>query len=437
MTDIPISSVAELVTRFAAGGKPRGEFRVGAEHEKIGVLVDSGAAVPFHGPRGIAALFERLQGVGYQPVREHGEVIALARGGAKITLEPGGQLELSGDPLRTLDEVARELEGHLAELAIPSAELGIVWLGIGFRPWGTLEEIPWVPKGRYAVMRAELPRRGARGLEMMKRTATVQANVDYADEDDAERKMRAAMSVTSIVTALFASSPLVAGADSGFQSYRAWAWLDTDNARCGLLPFAFERGGLFESYVEWALDVPLLFLYRDGRYSEANGVTFRQYMRDGIDGRRPTLADWDTHLTTLFPEARLKHYLELRGADAGPLPMVLALPALWMGLLYDDTACAAATALTAGLGFADRLALRAEVPRAGLAARLPDGRSVQVLARELVAIAADGLGRVAPADVRYLAPLEEIAATGRTVADRIRALAASGERAEVIRALAL
>jgi glutamate--cysteine ligase len=434
----PIESVDELVARFTAGAKSRAEFKIGAEHEKVGVWVESGAPVPFHGPRGIAALFAALVARGgWIPVVEAGEIIALHRDGTKITLEPGGQLELSGDPLATVDEVARELQDHLAELAAPSAELGIAWLGLGFRPWGGLDDIEWVPKGRYAVMRAELPRRGRRGLDMMKRTATVQANVDYADEDDAERKLRAALNVTSAVTALFASSPLVDGLDAGFQSYRAWAWLDTDDARCGLLPFAWERGGLFRRYTEWALDVPLLFRYRAGAYQPANGVTFRRFMREGIDGERATLEDWDMHLTTLFPEARLKHYLELRGADAGPLPMVLALPALWKGLLYDDDACAAATALTAGLGFAERQALRAEVPRAGLAARLPDGRTMHAVARELVDIAAAGLARVAPGEERYLAPLEEVAATGRTVADRIRELAATGDRQRVIAALRL
>jgi len=427
-TATPIESVNELVARFAAGGKPRSAWRIGAEHEKVGVLLPDGAPVPYHGERGIAVLFSKLMALGWKPVEEGGAVIALARGPERITLEPGGQLELSGDPLRDLGEIDREITGHLAELAGPSRELGIAWLGMGFRPFGEPGDIEWVPKGRYAVMRAELPRRGSRGHDMMKRTATVQANVDYADEDDAERKLRAAMSVTSIVTALFAASPIAGGRDTGFQSYRAHAWLDTDERRCGLLRLAFERGGVFRRYVEWALDVPLLFLYRDGGYREAGGVTFRRFMMDGIDGQLATIEDWDTHLTTLFPEARLKHYLELRGADAGPLPMVLALPALWKGLLYDDDALSGATALTAGLSWADREALREAVPRQGLAARLPDGRTVRQVARELCALAAAGLARVAPADLPYLAPVTEIAETGRTVADRARAALARGRQ---------
>src|SRR5215831_2030651 len=432
----PIESIDQLVARFAAGCKPRAEWRIGAEHEKIGVLLPSGAPLPYHGDRGIAALLARLTRGGWSAVREDSDVIALGRGGAKITLEPGGQLELSGDPVRGAREVRAEIAGHLKELAVASRELGIAWLGMGFRPYGELDDIEWVPKGRYAVMKVELPRRGSRGHDMMKRTATVQANLDYSSETDAENKLRAAMSVTSIVTAMFAASPIAGGKDTGFQSYRAHAWLDTDERRCGLLPFAFERGGLFRRYVEWALDVPLLFVYRGGRYLAPGDHTFRQFMLEGIDGQRATLEDWDTHLTTLFPEVRLKKYLEVRGADASSLPMVLALPALWTGLLYDDDALAGATALTAGLSFEQRSALRAAVPRQGLAARLPDGRTVHAVARELVGLASVGLARVAPADVSALEPLREVAETGRTVADRIRDVFPRGP-AELIRTFAL
>jgi glutamate--cysteine ligase len=438
-TATPIQSTHELVTRFAAGAKPRAEFRIGAEHEKIGVLADgeAGRPVPYAG--GIDALFGALVARGWSPVSEDGNVVALARGSEKMTLEPGGQLELSADPLPTLRAVDEELAGHLAELAEVSRPLGIVWLGIGFRPFGTLDDVPWVPKGRYAVMRAELPARGRLAHEMMKRTATVQANLDYADEDDAGAKMRAGMGVTSIVTALFASSPIVDDRDSGHESYRARVGLETDPTRCGLLPFAFEDRPLFTAYTEWALDVPLLFLYRGGHYFSAGGMTFRRFLREGFQGELATLEDWDTHLTTLFPEVRLKHYLEVRGADAGPLPMVKALPALWKGLLYDAEACRAASTLTAGLSFADRVALREVVPRAGLSAPLPDGRRVLDLARELVAVARAGLARQAPEEVAYLEPLEEIAATGRSVAHRIRGIwtAANGDRAKLIDALRL
>ncbi len=440
----PITGVDELVARFAAAGKPRGAWRVGVEHEKIGVD-ERGGPLPYSGPRGIAALFERLAASGgWTRVSEGANVIALHRGSERVTLEPGGQLELSGAPLAHAAEIRAELEAHLAELKAASAPLGMSWVALGFRPFGRLDDIEWVPKGRYAVMREVLPARGKHAHDMMKRTATVQANLDYADEEDAERKLRAAMSVTTIVTALFANSPIVEGEDSGYASFRARAWLDTDPDRCGLLPFAFERGDVFRRYVEWALDVPLLFLY-DGRYHESGGVTFRRFMREGIQGKRPTLDEWDLHLSTLFPEARVKNYLEVRGADAGPLSMVLALPALWRGLLYDEDACAAATALTARLGFADRLALREAVPAAGLAAVVPGlvgaaggGVTVRDLAVELVGIARQGLERQGE-DLAVIDPLVEIAATGRAPADRVRDVwrEVAGDRARFVSALAL
>jgi glutamate--cysteine ligase len=293
-----------------------------------------------------------------------------------------------------------------------------------------------VPKGRYVVMRDYLPTRGRLGHDMMKRTATVQANLDYADEEDAEQKMRAALSVTSLVTALFANSPLAEGRDTGYASYRARAWLDTDPDRCGLLPFAFERGRLFQRYAEWALDVPMFFVYRHA-YVPAGGMTFRRFLREGFEGDRATLADWELHLSTLFPEVRLKHYLEMRGADSGPRPMVLALPALWKGLLYDDEACAQAERLTHSMTFAERLALRDAVPRAGLSA-VVGSHPVRELARELVGIARTGLTRVAPDEVPYLAPLEEVVATGRTPADRVRDAwtQAAGDPVAFLRAVA-
>jgi glutamate--cysteine ligase len=441
-TATPVHSVAELVARFSSGQKDRARFRLGAEHEKIGVSASGdrlGAPVPYHGPRGIEVLFERLVGRGWTPVSEDGHIVALSRGVEKMTLEPGGQLELSADPLATLRAVEDELSAHLAELAQESRPLGIAWLGLGFRPFDSLDDVAWVPKGRYGVMRTELPLRGRLAHEMMKRTATVQANLDYADEADAARKLRAGMSVTSIVTALFASSPLVDGQDSGYQSYRASVWLETDPTRCGLLPFAFEDDPIFTRYTDWALDVPMLFLYRGGRYFSVGGMTFRRFLHEGFQGEPATIEDWETHLTTLFPEVRLKNYLEVRGADAGPVPMVLALPALWKGLLYDADACEAATALTAGLSFEERQTLRATVPREGLATRLPDGRRVVDTARELVAIARAGLERQDPEEASYLAPLEEIAATGVAVADRVREVwrAAGGDRARLIEALRL
>jgi glutamate--cysteine ligase len=437
----PIESVDQLVARFHAAGKPRAAWRIGVEHEKIGVLdnstndhraeresqSESGDHVPYDGPRSILKILGELCAKhGFSPIQEGGHTIALARGVERITLEPGGQLELSGEPLAGAAQIQLEVARHLRELGDVSRELRIAWLAIGFRPFQTNDQIGWVPKGRYGVMREVLAKTGGRAHDMMKRTATVQANVDWSDEDDAARKLRCAMGASSIVTALFASSPLADGKDTGHQSWRAAAWLDTDPARCGLLPFAFEDGDLFRKYAEWALDVPMLFIHRGEGYEHSGGITFRRYLATG----RPTLDEWDTHLSTMFPEARLKSYLETRGADSGSLEMVVALAALWKGLLYDEDACRAAIALTARMSFADRQTLRAEVPRAGLAAEpIKKGQ----LARELVAIARAGLARIAPDEQPFLAPLEEIARTGRTQADRIRELW-KGDRAALISA---
>jgi glutamate--cysteine ligase len=343
-----------------------------------------------------------------------------------VTLEPGGQTELSGAPYADLRRVQAEMLRHRQELLEVSAPLGLAWLAVGFRPLGTLDAVPWMPKGRYAIMREYLPTRGGHGLEMMKRTATVQANLDWSDEDDARRKFRAAMSVTSLVTGLWAASPIVDGRDSGYQSYRASIWLDTDPDRCGIPAFTFGDGPLFAAYTEWALDVPMFFVHREawGGYRAAAGLTFRRFLREGFHGERAVLADWQLHLSTLFPETRLKSYIEMRGADAGPMGMVLALPALWKGLCYDDAALTAASVLTAHLTYGERLALRAAVPRSGLATELParggGTTTVGVLARELVALARAGLARVARDELSLLEPVEEVAATGRAPAEKIR-----------------
>ncbi|MSP17604.1 MAG: glutamate--cysteine ligase [Myxococcales bacterium] len=433
----PISSVDELVGAFAAGEKPRAAWRIGVEHEKIGVVAATGMPLVFDGAGGIEALLAHLAAGGsWHEVREGTRVVALARGAENVTLEPGGQLEHSAAPTATLAESEAALEQHLGELVAPSREAGAAWLGVGFRPFGTRDDVAWMPKGRYAIMRDYLPTRGRLAHEMMKRTATVQANLDFADEADAAAKLAAASGVSSIVTALYACSPIVDGKDSGYQSYRAGVWLETDPDRCGLLPLAFEEGDLYRRYAEWALDVPMLFLYRDG-YRAAGGMTFRRFLREGFGDERATMADWTMHVSTLFPEVRLKQVIELRGADAGPMPMVLALPALWKGLLYDDDACREARRLTAGWSFAERLALRASVPRAGLAARA-GGRSVLELARELVAIARAGLTRLAPDDVAALAPLEEIAQSGRAPAERVREVFRDARGpAEIVQALRL
>ncbi len=429
--DRPISGEAELVEHFHTGSRSADRFAIGAEHEKIGVYTtpgELGRAVPYDGERGIRRILDRLVARGYSPITEGDAIIALDKDGDAVSLEPGGQLENSGPARRTAAEVARLLDAHHADVDAATADLGIAWLGVGYRPFGSRADVPWMPKGRYAVMRSYLPTRGQRGVDMMLRTATVQANLDYSDEADAALKLRAAYGVTSIVTALWAASPLEEGRPSGFQSLRAACWLDTDPDRCGLLPFVFEeRDTVFEAYAQWALDVPMFFLYRDG-YRGAGGVTFRRFLREGLAGERAMLSDWVLHLSTLFPEVRLKTFVEMRGADASTRPMVRALPAFFRGLLYAPDATRAAWALVHDLSLAERELLRRDVPRLGLGAQVR-GRRVLDLGRELVAIARAGLASLpdGAADLPLLAPLDEIVATGRTVADEV--LAAHAESA--------
>jgi glutamate--cysteine ligase len=422
---VPLSSVDELVAHFREAGKPRDAWRVGSEHELIGVRAD-GTAPGYDGPDGIGTILDGFARRGWQPVVESGHVIALirpapdgARGGeSQITIEPGGQLELASPPLGDDGLFRDQLAEHVATLGEITRPLGLSWLSTGFRPWGGRADVPWMPKDRYAVMRAYMPTVGSRGLDMMLRTATVQVNLDFSDEADARAKMRALMSVTSIMTAIWASSPIVEGAVSGFQSHRAWIWRDTDNARAGLLPFVFDEVDVFRAYAEWALDVPMYFVYRGGYRTVPAGLTFRRFMAEGWEGARATRSDWALHLSTLFPEVRMKTYIEVRGCDCGSLGMIAALAPFCRGLLHDADAIAAATALTAGASFAERQQLADDVPRAGFAARI-GGRTVGELARELIAIVKAGLARGSPARVPLLAPIEEIVATGRTQSDAI------------------
>ena len=415
----PISSTDELVAHFQAGCKAPDRLGVGMEHEKIGVYLDAarrGRPVEYDT---IARLLAHMAARGWQRIEEHGQLIALERTTCgTITLEPGGQVEHSGAPWPTAIQAVRDNDKHTDELLPLAAGLGVVFLGTGFRPFGTLDDVPWMPKGRYRVMREYLPTRGSRGHEMMKRTATVQANLDYTDEADAMDKLRVGLALSSPVTALFAASPLVDGRPSGFQSYRANTWLDTDNDRCGLLPFAFQPQASFRDYAEWALDVPMFFLYRDGEY-RAMHLTFRRFLREGWQGERATLPDWVMHLSTLFPDVRLKQYLEVRQADASTRPMVRALPALWRGLLYDAEARRAAWQLAGGWSWDERLDLYRNTPRQGLRAQVR-GRPLVEICREMLAIARAGLERLGvPEAADLLSPLDEIARTGRSEADRI------------------
>jgi glutamate--cysteine ligase len=435
--EVPVRSTADLLAYFTSSGKPRTQWRLGTEHELIGVIRSTGEPPPYDGPHGIGALLAAFAAKRGKPVVENGHVIAIVRDDAQITIEPGGQFELAARPVTDDADLHTDLTAYIKELAAVSRPLGLAWLACGMRPFGTRASIPWMPKARYDVMRAYMPTVGTRGLDMMLRTATVQTNLDFADEADAAAKMRCLYSVTSILTSLWAASPIVDEKVADFQSYRAWIWRDTDNARAGLLPFVFERDDIFTAYTEWALDVPMYFVYRAGYLPVPPDLTFRRFMKDGFQGLHATRSDWALHLSTLFPEGRLKKFIEVRGCDCGSLPMIEALAPMMRGLLYDTTARDAAIALTAKLSFADRQRIADEVPRAGFATRVGSS-TVGELAKQLVAIARDGLSRVAPASQALLAPVEAIAASGRTQADQIRELwqRHAGNREALIKVLA-
>ena len=441
-----IESRDELVAYLEAGSKPSGEWRIGTEHEKFGFYRSGHTPVPYEGERGIKALLEGLKDrFGWDGVPEQGNIIALRRldcpKGGIISLEPGGQLELSGAPLANLHETDEELRQHLIEVREIGDELGIGFLGIGFSPKWTLAETPVMPKARYAIMKRYMPTRGRLGLDMMFRTATVQVNLDFADEIDMVTKMRVGLALQPIATALFANSPFTLGKPNGFKSYRAEIWRDTDPDRTGNLPFVFEQGMGFERYVDYALDVPMYFVYRDGRYIDVAGASFKDFIAGRLDrlpGEHPTFDDWADHLTTLFPDVRLKRFLEMRGADAGPYAELMALPAFWVGLLYDASALAEAHALIADWTDSERQALRDEVPRLGLATPFRASTAGDV-ARQAVAIAERGLKRRAVLDLngnderKHLAALAESAAEMRSPADRLLADYASKWRGDIER----
>jgi glutamate--cysteine ligase len=415
-----IPSIDDLVSYFRGGAKPAAAFRVGVEQEKLAARAD-GSPVPYDGPNGVAALLGALESRGFSAQREDGHTIALERKGDRITLEPGAQVELSGAALPTAAESAAVVRGHVRELQAVAGPMDIHFLGVGGRPFGAIDQVGWLPKARYGVMREYFPAHGRQSRLahfMMKQTATVQANFDYSDEAEAVEKIRAAFGVTSLVTALFAASPVSEGRPNGWKSFRAAIWLETDEDRAGILPFVFTPGFSFRDYVEWALDVPMFFVVRAGAYRPVAGMTFRRFLREGFQGETATIHDWEVHLSTLFPEVRLKRYIELRGADAGPLPIALGLAALWRGVLDDADARAAAWALVGGHDLAAREALRRAVPREGLAARL-GAHTARDLAVELLRVARAGLGRLpgGAGDADLLGPLEANAAAGRCPAD--------------------
>ena len=439
---------SDLLAHFHRGCKAVDDRRIGLEHEKIGVvLTQDGRVLPLPYAAGpgepqIRDLFAGLQQQGWEPSSEggvDGAVIALRRRKASVTLEPGGQFELSGAPVKTDIEAVAELDAHLGELLPLADQANIAFIGCGFRPLGTWADVPWVPKGRYAVMREYLPTRGTLGVEMMKRTATVQANLDYISEADAMDKLRLSLRLGPLVTAMFAASPLRDGKPSGYKSFRAACWLDTDPDRCGALPFIFREGAGFADYVEWALDAPLFFVYHHKRYIPAGGMNFRTFLRDGFQGEAATLADWELHLSTLFPDTRLKQYIEVRTADAGPLSTVRGLASLWRGWLYSDQAQQAAADLLRDVTAEQLLELRAQVPTQGLQAQL-HGKPIQPLCLELVEIARQGLRQIADQDsVSLLDPLRAYVAAGRCPADDILDAfeAAAGDATRFVRAIQL
>ena len=434
-SDTPITDPRELAAVLASGEKPRTDWRIGTEHEKFGFRLDDLRPPTFDGERGIEALLNGLTRFGWQPYQESVDgqpprTIALTRDSASVTLEPAGQLELSGAPLATLHETCKEVGSHLREVREVADELQLGFLGMGFQPKWRRDEMPWMPKGRYRIMRDYMPKVGNLGLDMMTRTCTVQVNLDYASEADMVKKFRVSLALQPIATALFADSPFTEGQPNGYLSYRSHIWTDTDPDRTGMLDFVFEDGFGYERYVDYLLDVPMYFSHRNDVYVDASGKSFRKFLRGELDvlpGALPTLRDWNDHMTTAFPEVRLKKFLEMRGADSGPWGRICALPAFWVGLLYDATALDAAWDLVKDFSMAERHALRDGVPKYALRLPFRNG-TVRDLAREAVKIAVAGLQRRAMRnsqgvdESRFLDELIEIVESGKTPAERKLAL---------------
>jgi len=444
----PIGSKAELIAWIAAGEKPVSSFRIGTEHEKFPFYRSDLAPVPYEGRAGaggIRALLEGMQQrLGWEPIVDAGHIIGLAGpdGGGAISLEPGGQFELSGAPLATLHETEAELQAHLADVKAVAAPHDIGFVALGASPLWTRAETPVMPKGRYKIMANYMPKVGTRGLDMMFRTCTVQVNLDFATEADMVRKLRVSLALQPLATALFGSSPFLERKLNGFQSMRSEIWRDTDNARSGMIAFAFDEGMSYEGYVDWALDVPMYFVKRGDIYHDVAGASFRDLLAGRLPqlpGERATISDWANHLSTLFPEVRLKRFLEMRGADAGPPEMLTALSAFWVGLLYDRSALDAAWDLVKGWSAQERQALRDAVPKLGLAATVA-GRPLSDMAVEILALSRAGLARRANRNAAgedesvFLNPLDEIVARRQTLAQRLAELyhAAWGGKVEPV-----
>ena len=429
-----VESRDDLVAWIAAGSKPPSQWRIGTEHEKFLFHVDTLKPVPYEGPRGVRALMQSLiDGFGWLPVMEGDNIIALKRpegeAGGTVSLEPGGQFELSGDPLATVHEVGAETHKHLDQCLAGGSPIGIGFLGVGFAPTWRLDDMPRMPKRRYAVMTRYMPKVGSRGLDMMYRTSTIQVNLDFANEADMVKKFRVSLALQPIATAIFACSPFTEGKPNGFLSMRSEVWRDTDKRRTGMLPFVFEPGMSFARYTDYALDVPMYFVYRKGEYIDAAGASFRDFLAGKLPqlpGERPTLDDWSDHLTTLFPEVRMKRFLEMRGADGGRWRRICAVPAFWTGLLYDHTSLDAAWDLVKTWTAEERQLLRDQVPLSALDTPLRKTKVLEI-ARQAVAIAAAGLERRRRLNAkgederRFLEPVEAIVREACTPAEEILA----------------
>ena len=420
-----IESRDDLLNIFAGGEKPREDWRIGTEHEKFVYRVSDHRAPSWDEPGGIRDLLEGLTEFGWKPVLEGGKIIALAGNDGTISLEPAGQLELSGAPLKDLHMSCAESGRHLEQVKAVGDRLGLGFLGLGMWPDKTRSDLPIMPKGRYAIMLRYMPTVGNLGLDMMLRTCTIQTNLDYSSEADMVQKFRVSLALQPLATALFASSPFTEGRPNGYMSYRSHIWTDTDPARTGMLPFVFEDGFGYERYVDYMLDVPMYFVFRDGKYIDAAGQSFRDFLKGdlpALPGEKPRLSDWNDHLSTAFPEVRLKSFLEMRGADGGPWNRICALPALWVGLLYDQSALNAAWDLVKGWSIEEQQTLRDAVPSEGLDAPAPGGGTVGQLAHRVLDIAAAGLAArgevnsMGDNEVGFLEPLRRIAKSGKSPA---------------------
>ncbi|KWV90594.1 glutamate--cysteine ligase [Erythrobacter sp. YT30] len=424
-----IEGIDQLVAPMIGGEKPKADWRIGTEHEKLVYKRSDHRAPSYDEPCGIRDLLMNLREFGWEPIEENGKIIAMKGGDGTVSLEPAGQLELSGAPLETLHETCNETGRHLAQVKEIGEKCGVGYLGLGMWPDKTRDELPIMPKGRYKIMMEHMPKVGNLGLDMMLRTCTIQVNLDYSSEADMVQKFRVGLALQPLATALFANSPFTEGKPNGYLSYRSHIWSDTDPHRTGMLPFVFEDGFGYERWAEYMLDVPMYFVFRDGKYIDAAGQSFRDFLKGelpALPGERPTASDWWDHLSTAFPEVRLKSFLEMRGADGGPWSRICALPALWVGLLYDQGALDAAWQLVKDWSMEEREKLRGDAPKLALDAPLPGGSgTMQDLGKEVLEIARSGLASRAMLNASgdnetgYLETLDEIVKTGKVPAQRL------------------